>query len=430
MSAFQLDGTAQDEKFAIINAHLSPERPIRSIEFLRGRTEAFDNLVRELQHFQGIPFVYGYRGVGKTSLARTGAQLVTASDREHAYVACAPGGKLLHVLRDVGQELLKIAFAHSKFESIRKSVEIELSLSPAIRASFEQGKPELPKFEDMNGAIRMLKDLDSVIPDARATVVVIDELEVMDREDQKNLAYLIKQLGDQEFKVRFILVGIAENIHELIGAHESVPRYIKEIALEPLMPQDLMDVVVAAAEAIGVSVPKNVLFRIAIIGNGFPHFAHLIGKSLLIESVLTNESIVTPVVYRKGVGRAVSDSIQELKSSYNAATQRGDDYFLHLIWALAHSDVVDVRIDQWIDLYRELAERHHWKVADETKLKYAIGNFKNAAYGRIVTNTPAHYGTQEMRYRYKRFANMLMRGHVRLQAEHGGVTLGREPGGM
>jgi uncharacterized protein len=428
MSEFKLDGLAQDEKFAIINANLSPERPIRSIEFLRGRSQSLDDVVRELRHFHGIPFVYGYRGVGKTSLARTAAQQLTPSDREHAYVACAPGGRLLHVLREVGQSLLKIAFKSGKFESLRKTVELEISLSPAIRASFEKKQPELEKFEDMNAAIRVLRDLDSLVPDAQSTVVVIDELEVLAKDDQTDLAYLIKQLGDQEFKIRFVLVGIAQNIHELIGAHESVPRYIKEVSLQPLMPQDLIDVVEGAAHAVGVTVPRNFLLRIAIIGNGFPHFAHLLGKSLLIETVLANETNVTQEVYRRGVARAVGDSLQELKNSYDAATQRGEDYFMHLIWALAHSDVVDLRIDQWIALYKELADRYQWKLADDSKLRNAIGNFKNAPYGRIVTNTPVHYGAQEMRYRYKRFANMLMRGHVRLQAENSGTTLGREPG--
>lgn len=282
----------------------------------------------------------------------------------------------------------------------------------------------------MNAAIRVLKDLDSILPGASTTVVVLDELEGLDKADQKDLAYLIKQLGDQEFKIKFVLVGIAENIQELIGAHESVTRYIKEVSLQPLMVQDLMDVVESAASHIDITVPRDLLLRIAIIGNGFPHFAHLIGKSILIESVLAEQNTITREVWRKGIGRAVSGSVQELKSSYEAATQRGDDYFLHMIWALAHSDEVDVRIDQWLALYKDLTDRYGWKAADETKLRNAIGNFKNASYGRIITNTPVFYGTQEMRYRYKRFANMLMRGHVRLQAENANVTLGITPGGM
>ena len=65
-----------DDKFQIIAANLSPERPIRSSEFLRGRLDDLENIQRELRYFQAVPFIYGYRGVGKTSLARTAAQMI------------------------------------------------------------------------------------------------------------------------------------------------------------------------------------------------------------------------------------------------------------------------------------------------------------------------------------------------------------------
>ena len=137
---------------------------------------------------------------------------------------------------------------------------------------------------------------------------------------------------------------------------------------------------------------------------------------------------MTDEVYRGGVQRAVRDSIEELRISYETATQRGEDYFKHLIWALAHSDIVDVRVDDWLATYGGLAGQLNWNRIDEKKLRTAIGNFKTPQYGNIITNTPARYGSAEKRYRFKRFTNMLMRGHVRLQAESEGVNLGKEPG--
>lgn len=416
-----------DTRFEIIAANLSPERPVRSSEFLRGRSADLADIERELRYFYSVIFIYGHRGVGKTSLARTAAQSVTKADREHIYVACAPGSRMLHIFREIGEELLKRIFQCGAIASIRKQVQLEISLSPAIRASFEKNAPTLERFEDANAAIRVIKDLDDLLPNAKSTVIVLDELEELEAGDRADLAYLIKQLGDQEFETKYILVGIAENVHELIGQHESVPRYLKEVHLQPLFPQHLMDIVSTAGAAIDVEVPQEILYRTAIVGNGFPHFAHLMGKALLTEAVIANQRSITADVYRAGVARAVGDSIQELRISYEAATQRGNDYFKHLIWALAHSDLVDLRIDEWISLYAQLSKRMHWKMADEKALRTAIGNFKSESYGQIIVNTPARYGSSEMRYRYKRFRNMLMRGHVRLQAENEGVTLGKMP---
>lgn len=276
----------------------------------------------------------------------------------------------------------------------------------------------------MNAAVRTLKEIDDLLPAARSTVVVIDELEELDEDDRRDLAFLIKQLGDQDFGIRFVLVGIAANVHELIGAHASVPRYLKEISLNPLIPQTLMDIVSEAAGQLGIEVDAEILYRIAIIGNGYAHFAHLMGKEILIGTVRADSPIVTPELYSEGVARAVSASIQELRVSYEAATQRRDDMYKHLLWALAHSDVVDLRIDEWIRVYRELAGRQSWKEEPDDRLQYAIGRLNQARYGSIVMNTPISYGAHVQRHRYKRFKNTLMRGHVRLQAENEGVNLG------
>ncbi len=77
----------KDEKLDLLGRYLSPENPIRLTDFLRGREQELEALEQELRHFRAIPFIFGNRGVGKTSLARTVAQQVTKSDREHRHQA-------------------------------------------------------------------------------------------------------------------------------------------------------------------------------------------------------------------------------------------------------------------------------------------------------------------------------------------------------
>lgn len=415
----------QADLFEKIRLNLQPERPIRTPEFLRGRTEEFDSTVRELQHFDGIPFVFGHRGVGKTSLARTAAQIATKSDREHVYVACAPGSKMLELFREVGEGMLALTIRFGAKTAAKEKFEVQLSLNPYIRASIENEIPELGEFKDANAAIRTLKALDGILPNARQTVVVIDELEELNEEDRNALAFLIKQIGDQEFSTRFMLVGIAENVHELIGTHESVPRYLTEVALKPLISQNLMDIVSEAAKALRIKVPIEFLYRIAIIGNGFPYYAHLIGKTILVEAVVEGSNSVTTDIYRKGIKKAIAQSLQELKVSYEAATQRGEDYFKHMVWALADFDVVDVRTDEWKERYLELCKKFSWSPTTDQKFKNASNNMRTESHGEILRITPAKYGSFETRYRYRRFSNPLMKGYVRLEAENDGVQIGK-----
>lgn len=416
----------RDEKLDILGRYLSPENPIRTPQFLRGRDRELDSLVQELRHFKAVPFIYGNRGVGKTSLARTAAQQITPSDREHIYVPCAPGSRMLSILREIAILLLGMAVKLGNHKELIKKLEFNISANPGIKLSIEEKTPRLESFADVNAAVRTLREIEDLIPEARRTVVIIDELEELNDQDRRDLAFLVKQLGDQDFKVRYMLVGIAENVHQLIGAHQSVPRYIKEVSLDPLTPQVLIDIVADAATQLEIQISEDILFRIAIIGNGYAHFAHLMGKAILVSAVMADSNSITPGLYADGVARAVSESIQELKMSYEAATQRRDDIYKHLLFALAHSDIVDLRIDEWIRVYRELATRELWPEEDDQRCQYAIARLSQARFGHMVTNTPVSYGAHESRHRYKRFKNTLMRGHVRLQAEREGVALGQQ----
>ncbi len=417
----------QSELFEIIRLNLQPERPVRSIEFLRGRESEFETTTRELEHFDGIPFIFGHRGVGKTSLARTAAQMGTEADREHIYVACAPGSSMLEIFREVGEAMLGLAIQFGAAKTTNEKFEFQISANPYIKASIENKIPELGEFKDANEAVRTLKSLDDILPNARKTVVVIDELEELNEDDRNALAFLIKQIGDQEFSTRFLLVGIAENVHELIGTHGSVPRYLVEVPLQPLIAQNLMDIVSEAADALGVTISSDILYRIAIIGNGFPYFAHLIGKSLLVETVVEGSNSVTNEIYGKGIRSAITQSLQELKISYESAVQRGEDYFKHMIWALAEFEVVDVRIDDWEKRYHELGQKSSWELTSHKKFSAASNNMRNENYGHIIKLTPAKYGSAETRYRFRRFSDPLMKGYVRLQAESAGFALGERP---
>lgn len=166
-----------ESDFHKISENLSPDRPIRTGELLRGRIDQLQNLDRELRYFHSTAFIYGERGVGKTSLARTTAQLVNTAEFEHVYVACAPGSRILNIFREIAEQLLTIALRHDYYDDIKKRVDIEISLTPALRASFEKMTPELSPFEDANAAIRVIKNLDQLFAQSVSVVIVLDELE-------------------------------------------------------------------------------------------------------------------------------------------------------------------------------------------------------------------------------------------------------------
>jgi Cdc6-like AAA superfamily ATPase len=178
----------KEEKLQIIASTLTPVRPIRSNEFLRGRQAELEKLHRELTYFDAVPFIYGPRGVGKTSLARTAAQLVNSSSSEHIYAACAPKSEFLTICKEIAESLIEHIYKSDSEGLLLKRIEVELSLAPAIRTTFENRDSEIPPFETVNQAFRVIRQLDSLLPNTMKIVVVIDELEELRSEDKGDLA--------------------------------------------------------------------------------------------------------------------------------------------------------------------------------------------------------------------------------------------------
>jgi uncharacterized protein len=71
-----------EELFGIaLHRVLSPSHAIQSAELLRGRTEHLAEIRRALYSPGRQVFIYGHRGVGKTSLAQTAAFERQSSER-------------------------------------------------------------------------------------------------------------------------------------------------------------------------------------------------------------------------------------------------------------------------------------------------------------------------------------------------------------
>ena len=413
-----------DKKLRKLASVLSPHKPIMDVQRLRGRKKDLDRVREALQFSSATLFIFGDRGVGKTSLAQTAKNMLDAKSSCQIYTACASNSRILSAFSDIACELREYAIMHGIISDDAVKKEYSVSANPGYKKIVEQRAKQKYNFQDSNEAIREIRALDSIIPKHHMTVAIVDELEGLSDEDRSDLSYFIKQVGDQDFHLRLMLVGIADNLHDLIGAHQSVSRYIQEVKLSPLSPQDLVDIVRTAAENVSVNVSDDILKRIAVIGNGYPHFAHLMGTHLLAEAIKSNCGSITFDIYKDGVRSAVDGSIQQLVRSYLDATQRGDDINKYLLWAFADFDAPDVRIDDWIAHYNRKADELSWGKVEEEVLRNRIQRLSQKEYGEIITNTPVCYGSREIRYRYKRFTNNLMRGHVRLVAESEGIALG------
>jgi MoxR-like ATPase len=96
----------QDAFVRILQEHLRPSSPIESFEHLYGRERQLEQIKQAMFSPGRHVFIYGDRGVGKTSLARTAAFEHHPTDHgEPIAVACGTGTTFITLMGDIVSQL-------------------------------------------------------------------------------------------------------------------------------------------------------------------------------------------------------------------------------------------------------------------------------------------------------------------------------------
>ena len=90
----------------ILKQYFTPARAISSPEFLRGRQVLLNKIDRAFNSEGKHVMIFGDRGVGKTSLARTAAFLQHTGQGDPPTVLCEPTTTALGLLRDIAVKSL------------------------------------------------------------------------------------------------------------------------------------------------------------------------------------------------------------------------------------------------------------------------------------------------------------------------------------
>lgn len=250
----------------VIAAHLFPSKEIDSPDHLLGREPHLKRIARAFNSHGRNIFIFGDRGIGKTSVARTAAALNNCGDHKHIYVPCSIYNSFADVIQAIANEAAK---TQGRLTQKRK---IGLTLGYAgasIGANFEEaGTAALAKSTTLAEAL----DVFSLVGTSRKgrTVIVIDEFDRIKGEQDKVLfAELIKNLATRNVEVRLILCGIGASIGDLLGAHNSCGRALEPLELDKLHHNFLHDIIRTPAGKLGVDIPRETLLRIGIISDGF-----------------------------------------------------------------------------------------------------------------------------------------------------------------
>jgi uncharacterized protein len=398
------------------NQYLTSARPIQTPEHLKGRDRALSRVVDALRSPGRHAFIYGFRGVGKTSLAHTAAYQIQNSAGAPVLCACDYSSTFNSVSRDIVRQALRINPLERK-SALKLNLGGNLAQMGGVNAGFERNSQQ-PSIEinNVSDALEYLRA--TLLQIGCSLVVVIDEFDqVTNKEEHKKFASLIKQVSDQSMDIKFIFCGIAETVERLFSEHQSVFRQMHSEKVDQLIIQARIDIIEDAADALEITIENGRKYRISQISDGFPSFIHLITEKIFTAAFDNGRSAVSASDYEDGLEAAISSVELTLKKSYEDALHKNTRKYEHVIWSVASDQLLDLNVDNVWKHYMEICGRIRENPVSRSNLNTKLNQLCEPAYGSILF--------KPRRSNYT-FSEKMMRAYARLRAERLGCPLGVE----
>lgn len=396
---------------------VSPARPIQSIEFLRGRAKELERINRALFAPGRHIFIYGDRGIGKSSLAAAAAAQAQSADSPYIDVSCSTDSSFRSVIANIGSQAVRLSRIHKTKRTLSAGLELRFLRVSATEEVTENDLYEV--IRTVGDAVEILREV-AAVHSARP-VVVVDEFDRMVDERERSLfSDLVKQLGDKKINVTFFFTGVAPTLDQLLGAHPSAIRQFETIELEKLNWTARWDITVNALAKFGVEIEDNIRIRIAAVSDGYPAYVHLITEKLLWR-LWDAPTIVTNVDWDHYNG-AIQDAIvsvnAELKRPYEQAVNQRTEDFEEVLWAAADSEYLDRDLRQIFSSYTYVMRQRPGRVAmDYKQFTATLNKLKTKSCGEIIV------ASRFDRRGWVAYRESMLRGYSRMRAESRSIKL-------
>lgn len=315
-----------------------PSKEVRDADRFAGRAEVVKQSYYALVTAGSNIAVVGNRGIGKSSLARQivrmasgkndllkklGLEVEERLDFLPIYFACgdsvANTDELLERLLTSRSCLLEWIYDVPKAKREIDSLQPKLNAGIASLEGNTEVEEEKEPALSQHSIDTVFTNVLQAIVDSGLTrdgvLIVVDEFDQI--KDPSGFSRLLKSLATNVPKVKFAIVGVAQDIQNLIKEHQSADRLFAGsiIKLPPMDQDELAEIVHIAEKTIDeyVTFTDQAVDRLVSLAQGHPYMIHLIGKYAL------------RIAYQERRGSITLDHINE---ALRAIAERGADPIL------------------------------------------------------------------------------------------------------
>lgn len=332
---FGLQDEAKIVKSGVRNI-FTPHIPINDVSHFFGREDEAARLVSVINSPGQHILVYGDRGVGKTSLAKTTCKLILQRIQK---------GELFEKRCDSGDTFSSI------FEEPLAKCGINLSIKEKTNTLNQGGDAGIAAGVAKAGITSRRETKETTISGHRpespswvanciknlSGIMLIDEADaIVNEKDKKQIAELIKLLSDANSPFKIVVVGIAQTGEELTAGHQSVERCLKEVSLQRMTDDDLKKIILNGMKKLNLRPDDEVVSKIVDISAGYPHFTHLICLKCAESAIINDNKHITRETLKAALIESVKDSEGALKRMLDStlrALQKPEEYKFLLLTA-------------------------------------------------------------------------------------------------
>ena len=286
----------------------TPTQPKTGRRRLIGRQAELERILQALNEDRAHVVLYSERGRGKTSLSNLAVQSLRRSGTIVARHTCEAGTTFDSLMRGLARDLPPALLA--------------AQVNRGAGADGEGCEAALPPGELRPRDVAALPGRLA----CRGLVCLVDEFDrVADPLCRTRLADTIKLLSDRDAPLLFLIVGVSENLEQILGQHPSIQRSVVGLHLPLLTDRDVAQLITKGAREAGFAFQQTAIARIIVLARGMPYMAQLLGLRLTQAAAARGDTQVSEEDFDSAVARMAQDMPQRVLALYGDLTSHGRD---------------------------------------------------------------------------------------------------------
>ena len=292
----------------------SPTRPQFSSRGLIGREKQMARIMRAICQEHAHVVLFAERGRGKSSLANCVVEQLQRMDFAVARASADTRTTFDTLIRDLMRSL------PASLAAVTPPDPLEGCESLLPRSSL---------------APRDVTGLPALFGGRHLTLVVEEFDRIADKEVRSLVADSSKQMSDRGVPVSFLIVGVADELEELVGDNPSVHRSIVPVEL-PLLSEDSIRVIVERGFRLsGVAAQKAATDLIVEFSRGTPYIAHLLGLRAVQVMGDAGEDELTTLNVITAARQIVAESGSSMKEPLASLFSQDDETLSRLVMQIS-----------------------------------------------------------------------------------------------